>query len=504
MLYSANHEPKYSLDNDPDTYWQPSVYTTSALYFDLGDSISVDAIVMWLHNYNENYQNDKAWKISYSTDDITYIEFSEKTFTEYRTEYTPIVIDMLSAATSARYWRIEFLYFDSLPQTIRPEISCVWFMNDYSLPWKHQRPETNKMLYHNNETITQSGHRFTSPTDIGRQRVIQRQFIFTDDTNQWTNLNNAYHAARGGNLPIVMRSELNSDDYYALQFDTPLGENRQEHELWTPMLKLRELGHEHIPFQDKSLIQPNHNSAIYHFRDNAVDSGLNVSDTNKRDWNENNSPTYSADGIAEQNTTVINLAGTADLSITALKSTWANMGTDNFTIEAWFRGIDGVCLCRKTDGEYNMYDELPSPSPQSPLPSPLPSAGFFMGVYNQKLCLSIYDGSDGANLGSTDFSNIITGTSIGASDNEWHYVVMVVDRTNNLMHGYIDGSIHAQVDISNVVGSLSDINQPLECGVFDKDELYIDELTISPGYAMSAQEITNRFSGRINYGNWGM
>lgn len=486
--YGSGHEPKYTLDNDPDTWWEPDWYVTSALYYDLGSAVPVDAIALWLRNYNENYVNDKAWRISYSNDDSTYTPIAIKEFASNRTSYSPVVVDELAVAVSARYWRIEFLYFANVPQTIIPEISAVWFMNKYPLPWKHQRPEANKILYHNNETVSRSGHRFASPAGEGKQRVIQRQFAFTTDTNQWSNLSNAYHAARGRNLPIIMQSEFNSNEYYALQFETPLAESRQEHDFWLPNIVLRELGHERVTFQDKSLIQPHHNSAVYHFRGNANDSGLNG-----RDWTENFSPAYSADGITEQNTTVIDLASTADLHISSGSATWADMGTQDFTIECWFRGVNGALLCRKASENFG-----------------LTNAGFFMGISGWKLRLSIHDGTTAANLTSADFDTVIAGTNAGDADNQWHCVVMVVDRTNDLMHGYANGGDiiplgdHAQVDISALTGSLSRADQNLMCSGLNKAELFIDELTITRGYAMSAQEIANRFLGRANYGNWGM
>jgi len=497
--YGSGHEPKYTLDNDPDTWWEPNQYATSSLYFDLGQATTVDAIVMWLHNYNENYTNDKSWRVSYSVDDVSYLLVRTHVFADDHTAYSPLVVDKFSEAVNAQYWRIQFVGFDSVPQTIIPEVSCVWIMNDYSLLWKHQRPEVNKALYHNNEVVTRSGHRFTSPAGVGKQRSIQRQFIFTGTVSQWANLKGAYDAARGSNLPIAMQSEFNSDDYHALQFTKPLSEGRQEHGFWAPQVALRELGHMRVPYQNKSLILPYHGAAVYHFRGSAADSGFNG-----RDWVESGTPVYTADGIAEQGTTVINLSGTAELSIPTEDAGWADMGSNSFTIECWFRGVDDVLLCRKASDNYDLID-----------------AGFFMGVCNQKLCLSISDGSDLPSLSPSpspsptpspslaiatlnDFSSVIAGTDAGHSDNQWHYVVMVVDRTGNLMHGYVDGGDHSQVDISSITGSISRPDQALLCSGLDKAELYVDELAISPGYVMSAQEVANRYLGRVNYGPWGM
>ena len=52
--FASGHQPKYTLDNDPDTWWAPDQYVTSAIYYDLGSAISVDAVVFWLHDYNGN------------------------------------------------------------------------------------------------------------------------------------------------------------------------------------------------------------------------------------------------------------------------------------------------------------------------------------------------------------------------------------------------------------------------------------------------------------------
>lgn len=475
--FGSGHEPKYTLDNDPDTWWEPSQFITSSIYYDLGVATSVDAIVFWLHNYNENYQNSKSWRISHSTDDISYTTLSIKDFDVERTSYTPIVIDVLdSGPISARYWRIEFLSFALVPQTIIPEISCLWFMKDFSLPFKHQRPESNKLLYHNNETITRSGCRFASPAGVGRQRVLQRQFIFTHDTDHWNELSDAYKAAKGQNLPIVMQTELGSNEFYALNFDTPLSENRQNFKLYMPQIALRELGHERVVFQDYRLSELAETIAIYRFNQNsndATDNGNDLVNSGYVDGDYEN-------GKTEQGVTVLRAQAANNLSIASGNAGDFDFGTSDFTIEAWIlmrstlTGSDRSFLAKISFG---------------------PTTGWSLthdGAF--KIGLSIGDGAVG----------LFKSNGQPTNDDLWHLHTVVIDRTAGTSRWYLDGVFLRSDDISAITGNISNAGRPFSLGSqAQSDVIWWDEVCITKR-KLSDTEVANRHAGSVNFGTWGM
>lgn len=472
--FTSGHQPKYTLDNDPDTWWKANQYTTSELYYDLGKAITVDAIIMWLHNYNENYTHDKAWRISYSSDDSSYTPIIIKLFQSGHSPYSSIVVDKLSTTISARYWRIEFLYFDNDPQTIAPEISAVWFMNDYTLPWKHQRPENNKILYHNNKIIARSGHQFVSPASIGKQRIIQRQFIFTANSNQWNNLSDAYHAAHGRNLPIVMQSELNSDEYYALHFETLLSENRQDNEFQTPQISFRELGYKRVPVQDRSLtVVDNNTKALWHFRLNGNDdSGCEnhltaINDITSRDYSY---------AVEEQGLTAVQPVSPKAFIIDAADATDFNMDMDSFTIEMWARFDVAVItdLIDKVTGIAGwriIFVAAP----------PIQYYQVFLG-----------DGSSFINTLSVPLSGI----------GNMQYYATVINRTTHTITTYQNGIlIDGPDNIAFITGNISSSANL---------SITIQSVDYSLGgfcitrRALSANEIITRYAGRLTYGTWGM
>jgi len=249
ISYMSGHQAKQTLDNDIDSWWMPHTYDTSSLYIDLGTDVSVDAIPIWLHNYNEEYENPKAWRIYYSTDNTTYTPLGVPIlFATARSGYVPVVTWTTGLPKTARYWRIDFINFELPPVTILPEISAVWFMIDYSLPWCHQIPETNKLLYHNRISTMRSGSTYVSDVGaVGKQRNIQRSFLFTTATDQWNNLRDAYKAAHGSHLPIIFQSDLESAVLSVFMFEDTLCEHRIAYDTYEPTITLREIGFKRIP-----------------------------------------------------------------------------------------------------------------------------------------------------------------------------------------------------------------------------------------------------------------
>jgi hypothetical protein len=495
MVYSSGHEPKYTLDNDPDTWWEPSWYVTSKLYYDLGSSVTVDAVVFWLHNYNENYQWDKAWRVSYSTDDSTYTELTIKTFNEYRTSYTPVVVDALDEAVTAQYWRIEFLYFANDPiMDIVPEISCVWFMNDYSLPWKHQRPEKNKILYHNNETIVRSGHHYASPAGIGKQRLIERQFIFTAETDQWENLKGAYDAARGVCLPIVLQSEFNSDEYYAVRFDTPLQESRDEHELWTPNPTLRELGHELVPFTDRTLYKHDGGGSfsvgIWNFTDGAgTDESGRGNDLSTR--GVVNTQQY---GITEQGYTAWGVDGGSGNAFYLPAADAADLELNGaaFTLEGWIRVEPGTV----TDFCRLMYKLESNPTKGLNLVI-LNGTTYFSGGYTQ-IRMQVYGAS--ATYG-IDFNHYTT----QLDDGEWHYFVIFANPAVADAILWWDGLPHTGTNkTSNLNATGSTTAETADFASWPRyPGVHIDALGFHKGGVLQANDlVAERYAGHLEYGPW--
>ncbi len=486
--FSSGHDPKYTLDNDLDTWWTPNAFTDSSIYFDLGAATLVEAMTLWLHNYNENYTDDKAWRVSYSHDDITYTSLATRLFSDYRTSYSPVVVDVFDTLITARYWRVEFLNFSSTPQVIKPEISCVWFLNDYSLPWKHQRPESNTILYHNNGSITRSGHRFASPAGVGRQRVIQRQFLFTTDSGQWSQLKNAYDAARGQNLPIIMQSELDSTEYYALQFDSPMSESRQEFESWTPQLTFRELGFKRVPFVDRSLYATRGTVALYHLRGDGTDytgQGNDLTQQGDASW---------LVGGTEQGITAYNAILPAYTLTSALPISDLELDEDDFTIEIWMRAKPEVVISNS-----NVLFKVGAVE------------GFSVGFNLVMLNGVTFFGGAPDRLRMELYGNETTylledSPSHNAADGEWHYFVFVVNRATSTGLVYYDGDLmtdNFDNGLLGSVGSISNTNAPVTMRP-GYEGVELDEVAVHRDVLLTATEIANRYAGRLNYGTWGM
>ncbi len=472
--FSSGHDPKYVLDNNPGTWWMPDDFGTNSLYIDLGSIQTVDALSIWLHNYNESYDiGGKTWTIAYSDDDSSYISLAAVTFDH---EYNAVVLQSFEP-TEARYWRVTFDNFDATPQGPRPEISALWILNDYSLPWAHQRPEDNKLLFRNNVTTTRSGHRFSSDAGVGMQRLIERRFVLTKDNSQWTNLLNAYKASRGQCLPIMMQSELGSNVFYALTFNSPLAENRHRHEYREPRMSLREIGFERVPF-NRRIITPTANTlALWRFRDDFTDDS-----GNGHDWSfVTNGPETYERGTLEQGNSVIDLSGSTYLTLSTVDAGDFHMGTNNFSAEVWCRMNSGSLqqLIRNSATDYS-----------------IPAGGWFLGMTSGHIRAAVSDGS--VQVGSSGYGPIV-------DDGEWHLLSISIDRTNDELRVYTDGVNAFTHDISAITGNIEYTPLGLFTSSVAATTTLIDEIHVVKGHAFTNTEMSDRYAETAeDFGNWGM
>ena len=239
--YYSGHEPYLVLNNDPDTYWKPTVRTTIALYIDLGSAIAVDAVSLWLHSYNEVWADSKQLIIYSSSDNVTYTEVDTFDFADMRTaQKEPVVLGKFTAQTTNRYWKVEFDHFQTSPSML-PQVSCVWFLKDCSIPDNYQLPETITYSHFSLETISRAGSHYATNTGVGHQRTFERTFILTQPAN-WQKCIDAYELAKGNSLPVIIQLDGTSGAYVAVLFASDLVGSKQEHEYWQPTVSFVELG----------------------------------------------------------------------------------------------------------------------------------------------------------------------------------------------------------------------------------------------------------------------
>ena len=474
--YASGHDARYALDNSPDTWWTPDDRGTNSLHVDLGAKKTVDALALWLHNYNEAYNlGGKTWQIAFSEDDVTYISLDA---VEFDHGYRAVVLSAFEP-TAARYWRVTFGDFDADPVGPYPEVSAVWVLNGYPLPWSHQRPESNKRLYRNNVSVTRSGHRFSSSAGVGGQRVVERRFDLTDDAGQWANLLGAYKASRGGNLPVVIRTEFDSDAFYAVTFDSSLAENRFTGKYRKPRLLLREMGFERVPYSRRTLTPVAGTLALWRFRGGIADSS-----SNGYDWSSVvNGPESYERGILEQGNSVVNLS-TPDNKYIRLDSPNNlnfNMGTEDFSLEAWVLTTTANQIAiRWSNNDFNCA-----------------TGGFILGVYDTQVYTRIGDGS--VHDGSQKHGPIV-------NDGKWHLLGLSVSRTNNAMRTFVDGDFVNQRGIAAITGDIKEANEySVFSGTYSSDDTRIDEMHVVKGHAFTDAEVAARYAESVDdYGTWGM
>lgn len=472
--HATGRDMKYALDNNSDTWWMPDDRGNNSLYVDLGVERTVDALALWLHNYNEAYDlGGKTWQIAYSNDDSSYIPLEA---VEFNHGYRAVVLSAFEP-TAARYWRVTFSDFDADPVGPYPEISAVWIIADYSLSWSHQRPESNKLLYLNNVSTTRSGHKFTSAVSVGVQRLIERRFVLTKNTGQWENLSAAYAATRGGGLPVVMKTELSSDAFYAATFDSPLVDNRFAGEYREPRLLLRELGFKRVPYLRKTLMPMADTLALWRFRGDVTDAS-----GNGHDWPRIiNGPVSYERGILENGDSVIDLSSNTYLSYNIGDNDVEafHMGMNDFSIELWFNGTNLQQLFRQSTTNWTV-----------------PAGGYFLGISADKFRAAVGDGSNQTQ--SLEHGPVVT-------DGLWHYLTISVNRTTDELRLYVDGEKIDTKTTAVITGSIENASIGVYSAGVSATTTLMDEIHVIKGHAFTDAEVAARFIESVSdYGTWGM
>lgn len=476
--YEAGHPPGNVLDGNPNTYWKPDTLTDKVLWFDLGRETAVDAVMFWLHNYNETYGRPKTWILGHSNDNITYTPVDEKAFEDVRDDGSPMVVDVLQSQVSARYWIIQFSGFNDHPPGPKIEVSTVRFMNSYDMRHRGQLPSSDLSSFGSVAHGSMSGNEYAEETHVGRGNLLTTEFLVTS-ASEYEKLRDAHRASRGGCRPIVVKPDI-EDTWKMCTFNGGLSETQTEFGLYRPTVRLKEVGFRRVPFTRKPLPPLDTTVAWWRFNEGLLDESGNGNHLVAYPGHPLVQPAY-IPGLCEPGKTALNFPdGTEDYGvyIPYADADDLDMGMSSFTIEAVFLQENS-----------NL---------STVLSKKIAAAGW-------RLFARIFSSSGGIRFEiEDDASNAATiDTGDGDGTGKWKYYVIVVNRTADTVNIYVDGvRTITNYDISNVTGNITNATENFYVHTV-KDDLAIDEVCISKGY-MGGDLIAERAAGFVHYGTWGM
>jgi hypothetical protein len=499
MLYSGTHEPKYVLDNNPNTYWRPSSTSNHSLYFKFDEPQIVDAFAFWIHNYNEGFGGSKRWSLMCSMDGFEYRTYESVLFIDSRRAGVPLVVLKFDVPRIAKYWIFNLEGFgdpvegpEDMPIGPIMEISGLWFLRDYSLPYDNQYPEPIRFEWGNDLALARSGSGYQERRFRGHVKVSDKEYVFVQQDHSDLLLN-AFKTSKGGLLPIAFKPDYDSIDWILCRFTSDHSLQETWSEVFQPKMEVREVGFKRVAYTTKTLPMLSTTVGHWKFGESLADSSSNGQTLSVVDVPGGAIYDY---GICDHNKTCIVLEEDGLLEVSAVDADALDMGTTNFSLELIFATTpvsETTYLLRK-------IGDNPSPA-SSPEPSPSPvAAGYSVSLTTAgKINVTIGDGS-------TEVEGTGYGTDL--DDGSFHYLSVTVDRTLDLLKVYVDGmQTGSSLDISSIIGSITNAVEPFQIGgenlLSDPKCLIglLDEVCVSKQLLTPAL-IASRHVGFSHDGSW--
>lgn len=229
----ATAHPVESLnDFNPDTYWNKSSEATQYIIFDKNDTTtSVDALVLFIHNYKSNFaftnpllvMDDNAGFSSPTT------KLGNLSLTDTA---TPIRIYDFASSGSERYWKIK------LPN-LAMHIALVLLCKKWTVDQGREFPLMDTDEYYN-QVLKAPG---------GREHVIMHNQnpggTFTDTfqisgTTSFNAFRNAFDDAKANGLPVIRQPGATNSTADLVRFVSgKFARVEQDHELYRPTIVSR-------------------------------------------------------------------------------------------------------------------------------------------------------------------------------------------------------------------------------------------------------------------------
>lgn len=235
----SDYPKERMLDQNPDTAWIPTSTAAQDIIIDAGQSITVDAYVLWVQNYKSSF-GVKTFDIYYSdvgtsgpwtdTNDPHLVNDNE----------TPLRIQELVTSYTKRYWKISI---ESLSTII--QISGLWLTRLYELDQGRAYPDEDTLKYHDSFHVTNSGRIYSRAINRNPIRILPRTYKINDSSKIDT-IQNIFNDSMGRNYPIILQEGTYQDEarLVCLTVDQ-LQQSKVDYELWNVALQFQE-----VPFID--------------------------------------------------------------------------------------------------------------------------------------------------------------------------------------------------------------------------------------------------------------
>jgi hypothetical protein len=432
-------------------------------------------------------------------DGFEYRTYESVLFIDSRRAGVPLVVLKFDVPRIAKYWIFNLEGFgdpvegpEDMPIGPIMEISGLWFLRDYSLPYDNQYPEPIRFEWGNDLALARSGSGYQERRFRGHVKVSDKEYVFVQQDHSDLLLN-AFKTSKGGLLPIAFKPDYDSIDWILCRFTSDHSLQETWSEVFQPKMEVREVGFKRVAYTTKTLPMLSTTVGHWKFGESLADSSSNGQTLSVVDVPGGAIYDY---GICDHNKTCIVLEEDGLLEVSAVDADALDMGTTNFSLELIFATTpvsETTYLLRK-------IGDNPSPA-SSPEPSPSPvAAGYSVSLTTAgKINVTIGDGS-------TEVEGTGYGTDL--DDGSFHYLSVTVDRTLDLLKVYVDGmQTGSSLDISSIIGSITNAVEPFQIGgenlLSDPKCLIglLDEVCVSKQLLTPAL-IASRHAGFSHDGSW--
>lgn len=186
---------EHIIDNNLDTYWEPTSTANQTIDFDLGEAKTIDAIIFFVNNYDTlaTAAVDRHWSDN-DFGDTTFISGSPALGSDTT---TPLRISIGSLGISHRWWR---LIVNNQSEVVN--ISGIWFCEKFDIGQPNEWPEFDPDRFENIKIALSGGREHLISKNRRSRKIIPRQFMF-DGNNNFNELRAGHQASGGNRWPLV-------------------------------------------------------------------------------------------------------------------------------------------------------------------------------------------------------------------------------------------------------------------------------------------------------------
>lgn len=230
----SGHEIEFALDNNLDTYWEPTSVAGQTVELDFGEDVTLSALIVFVNNYTASWTTEGI-DVAWSDNGSSWTFFTGSLL--FATTLNDFGVGVLAPGFvgTHRYWRLAIFGL-----VVIPKFGQIFLCTEHEIDTGNIYPELNEKDYAIKKQMGPGGRTLKRIINRIPIETFGRTWLLSGDADR-DKLEAIWDDTGGHALPLIMQEEGGDARIVEIVAPQRFNANKIQHQLYRPTITFRTL-----------------------------------------------------------------------------------------------------------------------------------------------------------------------------------------------------------------------------------------------------------------------